>query len=98
MPDRIEQVALQSFRIPEKGKGVGSFPSVEAVFERLHHDRVFKEVATQRVGCDLAGIFYADQVGGQANIMEIELGCLDQALADVGKVRSQSETDEAPLQ
>lgn len=88
MPNRIEQVALQAFRIPEKGKCVGSFPSVEAMLERHHHHRVFKEVAAQRVGCDLAGMFDSDQVGGQANIMEIELGCLDQALADVGKVRS----------
>ena len=76
---------------------LGRLP-VQAVLEYLRDDRVLEQGAAKRVGAQLPGLLDADEVARKSNVVEIQLGRLDQALSDVGVIRRKRKGDVAGFQ
>jgi len=80
----VEKVAFDSVRVPEE-REIRPATGVEAVFEGLDHDGVLEERPPRRVRRHLADVLDTEEVAGQSHVVEVELGRLDEALADVGE-------------
>ncbi len=93
----IKEIAFQTPCIAEEGQ-VGWLAPIETVFERLRHDRILKKCSTQRMGCNLRRMFDTDEIAGQPNVVEVELGRLDQTLSEVGVKWLELENDVARFQ
>ena len=68
------------------------------MLEHFHHHGILEQRAVKRMSAQLPGVFDADEVARQPDIVEVKLGCLDQPLADVGVKRREPEHDIARLQ
>lgn len=67
-----EQIAFQSAGIPEEGE-LGSVAEVEAVLEHFDHRDVLEQRSPERMCGNLAHVVNADEVAGQADVIEVEL-------------------------
>ena len=68
------------------------------MLESFHHNRILEQRPPQRMGAQLIGMLNADEVARQSYVVEIELGCFDQALSYVGKKRRKLEHHVAGFQ
>lgn len=55
-------------------------------FEEFDHDPVFKQGSSLRMGADVSGSTHTEKPGGKAGFTEIELGGLDKAFVEIGKL------------
>src|SRR5215210_1292375 len=64
----------------------------------LGHDPGLEERSPQGVGLELSRVLDVEESRRQTGIVEVELGRLDEAFAEIGKERRQTEDDVARLQ
>ena len=72
---------------------VWSSAIVVGSFHRLKNDEIFEKTSTKRVAVQLFNITDFGQCAGEAGVVEIELGRLDEPLAPVFVPRRQEEAD-----
>ena len=91
------QIHLVTPAVPVKRHGVLS-PPVEAVFQHFHQDEILEKAAPQGIAADMAFALHAQQIGGQADVIEIDLRRFDQSLGDVAVPWFQEKKDIARLE
>lgn len=77
-----EEVGLKSAVVAEIPEILTEF-AVEVVLDEIHHDEVFEETAAEGVAGDLGGRSYAEEVGGESDVGEIDFRGFDEAFAEV---------------
>ena len=71
---------------------------VEFLFQDVAHDKVLKEIPPKRIPRDLRFRLETQKTGRESRLGEVQLGCLSEALADVGVVGLKAKDDERGLQ
>lgn len=80
--NRKQEVHFIAFAIPVE-IDIASFAAVELVLNGFGDDHVFEKIASERVSRNVGFIFDAEQVGGKADIVEIQFGRFYQAFGNV---------------
>src|SRR5947209_6409417 len=92
-----DQVDLQAVAVAIEGKPWPA-AAMEMSLGDLGHDPGLEEGSLQGVRLDLARAFDVEQARRQPGVVEVELGRLDETLAEIGEKRRQAEGDVARLQ
>ena len=86
--DSAKQIGLEAVVVAPEGN-VGGVAEVAPVLEDLGDDQGLEEWASQGVQRQGGGVADAKQPGGEPAVDEVELRCLDEALAEVAVVGRQ---------